>query len=563
MDRSAALTRLPLLAQVRGYQAAWLKADLAAGLSVAAVSLPSAIAYPAIAGLPTEVGLFATIFSMVGYALLGSSRQLMVGPDTATCLMLAGVLATLGATVEADRVNLTLSLTIAVGLLCLAAGALRLGFLANFLSRPMLAGFLAGISLSLIIGQIKRLTSVQIETSGLFRPILEFIARVDETHVPTLVVGLGTLIFLRLLRHLAPSVPAPLLAVILGIALSMAVDLQSHGVAVVGALPQIAFSASLPSLGAVTNLDFLGGAFAIMLVSFGSGIVTARSFGMKARSEVDANKELFGFGAANIASGLFGGFPISASDSRTAVNFAIGGRTQLTSLVAAATVAGTVLFIADVLSYLPAATLGAILVSAAIDLIDLKELRTLRRMTPSEFWFAIITMLGVVTVGVLQGVFIAIAATLAHLIWTTSHPRLALLGRIPGSAGLYKLHRYPEAKPIPGLTIVMLQSALVFFNAEFAKRRLLKIASAVPAADKWFILDATAINVLDSTGLRTLEEVQRYLAERGVAFGLADLNNRSRQAIDRAGLRDRMGKEMIFPSAEAALAAFEALANHK
>jgi high affinity sulfate transporter 1 len=554
---------LPLLAQVRGYQAAWLKADLAAGLSVAAVSLPSAIAYPAIAGLPTEVGLFATIFSMVGYALLGSSRQLMVGPDTATCLMLAGVLATLGATVEADRVNLTLSLTIAVGLLCLAAGALRLGFLANFLSRPMLAGFLAGISLSLIIGQIKRLTAVQIETSGLFRPILEFIARVDETHVPTLIVGLGTLIFLRLLRHLAPSIPAPLLAVILGIALSMAVDLQSHGVAVVGALPQIAFSASLPSLGAVTNLDFLGGAFAIMLVSFGSGIVTARSFGMKARSEVDANKELFGFGAANIASGLFGGFPISASDSRTAVNFAIGGRTQLTSLIAAATVAGTVLFIADVLSYLPAATLGAILVSAAIDLIDLKELRTLRRMTPSEFWFAIITMLGVVTVGVLQGVFIAIATTLAHLIWTTSHPRLALLGRIPGSAGLYKLHRYPEAKPIPGLTIVMLQSALVFFNAEFAKRRLLKIASATRAADKWFILDATAINVLDSTGLRTLEEVQRYLAERGVAFGLADLNNRSRQAIDRAGLRDRMGRDMIFPSAEAALAAFEALADHK
>ncbi|HSE74547.1 MAG TPA: STAS domain-containing protein, partial [Dongiaceae bacterium] len=201
--------------------------------------------------------------------------------------------------------------------------------------------------------------------------------------------------------------------------------------------------------------------------------------------------------------------------------------------------------------------------SAAIDLIDLQELRTLRRMTPSEFWFAIITMLGVVTVGVLQGVFIAIATTLAHLIWTTSHPRLALLGRIPGSAGLYKLHRYPEAKPIPGLTIVMLQSALVFFNAEFAKRRLLKIASATRAADKWFILDATAINVLDSTGLRTLEEVQRYLAERGVAFGLADLNNRSRQAIDRAGLRDRMGKDMIFPSAEAALAAFEALADHK
>ena len=563
MDRSAAFAKLPVLTQIRDYQAAWLKADLAAGLSVAAVSLPSAIAYPAIAGLPTAVGLFATIFSLVGYALLGPSRQLMIGPDTATCLMLAGVLTTLGGASEADRVSLTLSLTLAVGVLCFAAGALRLGFLANFLSRPMLVGFLAGISISLIIGQIKRLTTVEIETSGLFTPIAEFATRAGETHIPTLIVGLATLIFLRLLRHVAPSVPAPLLAVILGIVASMAFDLEAQGVAVVGTLPKIVFALSLPPLRDVASVDFLTGALAIMLVSFGSGIVTARSFGMKARNDVDANKELFGFGAANVASGLFSGFPVSASDSRTAVNFAIGGKTQLTSLIAAAAVAGTVLFISGVLSYLPMATLGAVLVSAAIDLIDFSELRTLRRMSPSEFYFAIITMLGVVIVGVLQGVFIAIAATLAHLLWTASHPRLALLGRIPGSAGLYKLHRYPEAKPIPGLTIVVLQSALVFFNADFVKRRLLKIAGATRATDRWFVLDAAAVNVLDSTGLRTLEEVQAHLAQRGVAFGIADLNNRSRQVVDRAGLRDRMGKHMIFPSAEAATAAFEVLSNHK
>jgi sulfate permease, SulP family len=209
MARSAVTTKLPVLAQISGYQTAWLKADLAAGLSVAAVSLPSAIAYPAIAGLPTEVGLFATIFSLVGYALLGPSRQLMIGPDTATCLMLAGVLATLGAAGQAARVESTVALTIAVGTLCFAAGALRLGFVANFLSRPMLVGFLAGISISLIIGQIGRLTTVKLAASGLVRPIVEFVERAGETHLPTLAVGLGTLAFLRLLRHAAPGIPAP------------------------------------------------------------------------------------------------------------------------------------------------------------------------------------------------------------------------------------------------------------------------------------------------------------------------------------------------------------------
>jgi len=557
MDLAATLTKWPIFTQVRDYQAGWLKADFAAGLSVAAVSLPSAIAYPAIAGLPTEVGLFATIFAMIGYALLGPSRQLMVGPDAATCIILAGVLISLGPVGEADRVALTVVLSIAVGLLCFVAGVMRLGFVANFLSRPMLVGFLAGISISLIIGQLKRLTGIPVEGEGLLRPIISFARHLGEAHLLTLLVGLGTLAFLRILRHLAPNFPAPVLAIVLGIAISAAGSLQSHGVAVVGALPRIVFALSSPDFSGLANLDLLGGALAITVVGFGSGIVCARSFAMKSRSAVDADKELFGFGAANIASGLFGGFPVSASDSRTAVNYVIGGKTQLTALIAAAALAGAVLLIANVFAYLPTATLGAILVSAAIDLIDVPELRALRRISPAEFTFAILTMLGVVTVGVLQGVFIAIAATLAHLVWAASYPRLALLGQIPGSPALYKLHRFPEANAIPGLTIVVLQSALVFFNADYVKRRLLKIANATRSTDKWFILDAAAVNVLDSTGLEALEDVRAHLMERGVAFGIADLNSRARHIVERAGLRDRIGKHMIFPSAEIAVAKYE------
>jgi MFS superfamily sulfate permease-like transporter len=328
---------------------------------------------------------------------------------------------------------------------------------------------------------------------------------------------------------------------------------------VVGVLPEIAFSLKAPDLDRFADPSLYGGALAIAVVGFGSGIVTARSFARKSHSDLNADKELFGFGAANFGSGLFGGFPVSASDSRTAVNFAIGGKTQLTSLIAAATVALSVLFIAHLLAYLPTAILGAVLVSAAIDLIDLREMRILYRISRAEFTFAILTMLGVVIVGVLQGVFIAIAATLGNMIWMTSHPRLALLGRIHGRAGLYKLHRYPEASAIPGMTIVVLEAPLVFFNAEFVKQKLLKIADAQRLGTAWFVLDAAAVNSLDSTGIETLEELRAHLAAQGVAFGIADLNSGARRVLDRAGLSAGIGPDFIFASTEAAAVAYETL----
>jgi MFS superfamily sulfate permease-like transporter len=331
-------------------------------------------------------------------------------------------------------------------------------------------------------------------------------------------------------------------------------------VAVVGALPEIAFALNAPSLDRLLDPSLYGGALAIAIVGFGSGIVTARSFARKDRSNLHADRELFGFGAANVASGLFGGFPVSASDSRTAVNFAVGGKTQVTALIAAATVALSVLFIAHLLAHLPAAILGAVLISAAIDLIDLKELRTLYRISRAEFTFAILTILGVVMVGVLQGVFIAIAATLSNMVWAMSHPRLALLGRIPGRAGLYKLHRYPEASAIPGMTIVALEAPLVFFNAEFVKQRLLKIAKARRPDAAWFVLDAAGVNVLDSTGLEAIEELRLHLVADGVALGIADLNHHARRILDRAGMTRAIGKDFMFPSTEAAAVAFESRA---
>ncbi|MCP1999974.1 SulP family inorganic anion transporter [Nitrobacter winogradskyi] len=548
--------KLPILAQLLNYRRGSLKLDFAAGLSVAAVSLPSAIAYPAIAGLPTETGFFATIVALVAYAIFGPSRQLVVGPDAATCIMLASVLTSLDAAAAADRVTYTTALAVEVGLLCFVARALGFGFVANFLSRPILVGFLAGISISLIIGQITRFTTVSIESRGLIRPIVEYATKISETHIPTVLLGVGTLISLRVLRHVKPRAPGPLIAVVLSIALSAALELPSHGVSVVGTLPPIAFALTFPSLDSAANLDLLQGAAAIMIVGFGSGIVTARSFATKSGSEVDADKELTGFGAANIASGLFGGFPVTAADSRTAVNYVVGGKTQLVGLIAASALLGVTLYIADVLAYLPISVLGAILVSAGIDLIDVPELRTLYRISRPEFAFAIATLLGVAVIGVLQGVFIAIATTLAHLLWLTSRPRITRLGRVDGKPGLYKLHRHPDAREIPGLTIVILQAALVFFNADYVKRQIIETAGDIGENSRWLILDAEAINLLDSTGIAKLEELQILLKDRGVAFGIADLNSRSLLMVEQAGLVDQIGGDMIFGSSEAAVAAF-------
>jgi high affinity sulfate transporter 1 len=555
MTFSVALAKLPLVAQLKGYRLRWLGHDAVAGLSVAAVSLPAAIAYPAIAGLPIQMGFFAAIFAMLGYALIGPSRQLMVGPDTGTCIMLASVIAGLNIADGGDRVVAAQHLAILVGVLCFVGGLLRFGLLANFLSRPMLVGFLTGISISLIIGQITRLTAVPIHSSGLVRPIAEFIAHSGDIHTPTLLVGAASFLTIRLIQRLLPWSPAPLIVVIAAVAASAGLSLEQHGVAVVGTLPALSFAIAVPPIPTEHFADLLGGALAIMLVGFGSGVVTARSFAMKAHRDVDANRELLGFGGANLASGFFGGFPVSAADSRTAVNFAVGGRTQLTALVAAGGLAGAVLLVSDLLAILPNATLGAILVSAAIDLVDIHGLRAIKRISRVELAFSIVTILGVIIIGVLQGVFLAIAVTLAQLLLTASQPRIALLGRLPAAGALVKLHRHPNATPVPGMTIVMIQSAIVFFNADYLKHRLLKIARARALSSHHLVLDASAVNILDSTGIAKLEELQAELKEIGITLWISELNYRARKVLLRSSIAQNLGEDALFATTEAAVAA--------
>jgi high affinity sulfate transporter 1 len=549
--------RLPVLASLQGYRPAWLRVDLSAGLAIAAVGLPSAIAYPAIAGLPPETGLYASIAPLVAYAVFGPSRQLIVGPDAATMTVLAAVLATIFATpgVTADRVAVAALLALVVGVLCLIARALGLGVLATFLSRPILTGFFAGISLSIMVGQIDRLTGVEIEANGLLG-ILEIVGKARLIHWLSLALGMAMFLVLEVVRIRRLTVPGPVVVVVLAIALSAIFDFQARGIAVVGDIPSGLPRLALPAYSGVPLDVIVLGATAIFLVSFGSGIVTARSFAARGGYEVDTDRELTGFGAANVAAGFFAAFPVTASDSRTAVNTTVGGRSQIAAIVAAAALMAALLFLGPALRILPIPALGAILVAAALSLIDLEALRQIWRISRVEFLFALIALAGPLSFGVLQGVVIAVGATLVYLLYKSAHPRDAMLGRIPGRDGFYKLHRSPEARPVPGLALCIVQGDLLFFNSDYVKARLRAIASELQPGTEWFVLDAAAIAQVDSTGAATLAGISDEFAARGLALGLAEVHSEALGLLERAGVVDLIGPTMVFDDLDDALRAF-------
>jgi high affinity sulfate transporter 1 len=548
----------PIVTQLEGYRSTWFVKDVTAGLAIAAVALPIGIAYPAIAELPPIVGLYASILPLIGYAIFGSSRQLIVGPDAATLTILAASLSQILPTgSEQQRVAASSVFAIAVGVMCLLSGTFRLGFIANFLSRPILTGYLCGISLTLFTSQIGRLTAVSLEAKGFLRPLIELGSHLTQIHLPTLAFGTGMLLLLRLLRWWWPRSPGPLAAVIIGTSLSFVLDLGSFGISLVGNIPAALPNLSLHMPEGIALDDLAQDALGILVVSFGSGIVTARSFGAKNRYRVNANRELIGFGAANIVCGLFGGFPVSGADSRTAINDAVGGRTQVAGLVAAAMLTFVLIALTSVTRYLPVAVLGAVIASAAFDLFDAKELRRLWQTSHAEFLFALIAMLGVVGLGVLRGVVIAIAATGVYLLARVSRPSDALLGCIPGRDGFYKLHREPRAKAIPGLAIYLVQSSLIFFNIDYVRDRIRWIVERLPQSTRWFILDAEAVTTIDSTAAAVLAEINEELSRRHLRFGVANLHAQPRELLARSGFLASISHEMLFTRVEDAALAFQ------
>ena len=417
MQRKAILYRIaPGLGVLAAYQRDWLRHDLIAGVSVAAVALPTAIAYAQIIGLDPVVGLYAAIPALLAYALFGTSRHLIVNPDAATCAMIAATLTPLAAGDPEVLLSLSVVLAIFTGLFCFAASALRLGFLADFLSRPILIGFLNGVAISIFLGQIGKVFGFPMKSHGIIASFIEFVGKVPETHLPTLAVGLLAIAVMLVSKRLLPRWPGPLLAVVAAVAVVKVLGLEAAGVAVVGDVP-----AGLPRLRWPTfDPQFLqplfGGALGVALVSFCNAMVVARSFAAKNHYEVDADRELSALGASQLAAGLCQGFAVSGTESRTAMNHAMGGKSQVAGLVAAAVMAAVLLFLTAPLSYLPKAALGAVLIFAAIGLFDVASLRRLWRVSRPEFGVAIATMVGVIALDVLEGILMAVALALLLLL---------------------------------------------------------------------------------------------------------------------------------------------------
>ncbi len=504
-----------------GYRASWLPKDFVAGLSVAAIALPVGIAYASLAGVSPVIGMYSAIFPLFAYALFGSSRQLIVGPDAVTCILVAATLGPLAAGDPERYTTLLLWLTLMTGLIYLFAGVIKLGFVANFLSQPVLTGYLNGIALLIIVGQVPKLLGYTSTEEQFPRKILEFFQRVDQSHWPTAALGAGMLVFLVLLIRFLPRLPGAFVVVGLSIMLVAGLGLEQQGVAILGEVPSGLPAIVLPSFDAGVFNDIFGAAAGLVLVSFTSGVLTAKSFAQRNGYEVNANQELIGFGVSNLASGLAQGFPVTGADSRTAVNSAMGGKTQMVGLVAGVAMLLVLFFLTSPLAYVPITALAAVILVTAIGLFDLAGLRLLYRMSYREFLMSVTTTLGVLVLGVLPGILLAVALSLIWLLSVESRPNDAVLGRVKGRRGFYSVADYPDAKTIPGLLLYRFESNLVFYNADYLKTRMRAAVAAQKTPVEWVVLDASSINVVDATGLRKLDELCEELAIVGVSVYIA------------------------------------------
>jgi high affinity sulfate transporter 1 len=500
------------------YHKSNLPHDLLAGLSVAAVALPVGVAYAQLTGFNPAVGLYSSILPLVAYAIFGTSRQLIIGPDAATCALVAAAVAPLASGNQKLYESLSVTLALLAGVLCIGASFLRLGALADFLSKPILVGFLNGIALSIMLGQIGKIFGFPIAAGGIVPRLFEFVQKVGLTHWPTLVVGLGTFLVLLASPKLFRGVPAALVATVLAAVAVRLLGLERYGVAIVGEVPAGLPLVRIPHFPMSVVPSLLGDATGLALVTFSSMMLTSRSFASKNRYEVDADREFAALGTANIASAISQGFAVSGADSRTAMSDAAGGRTQVTGLVAAGTIAVVLLFFTEPLRYVPIPALGAVLVKAAFSLVDLKGLQMIYKIDRREFALSVLSMLGVVAVGAIHAILIVVALAILRFVKLVSRPKIEVLGKVEGFPGFHSIERHPEATTIPGLMLLRFNSPVVFFNAPYFKREVMAAAQAAGPSLRWLVLDMLPITMIDATGLYTADEVADSLRERGVVL---------------------------------------------
>lgn len=541
---------MPGLPMLRRYEIAWLRHDLVAGLVLTTVLVPVGIAYAVASGLPAISGLYATIFGLLAYALFGPSRVLVLGPDSSLVALVLGVVLPLSAGDPQRAMALAGMMAVVSGTLCVVAGTARLGFVTELLSKPIRYGYMNGIALTVLVSQLPALFGFSVAGDGLLPKTLGFGEAVlaGRTNWTALMLGLGTLVVIFGLKR-SKRLPGVLIAVV-GTTVAVAVlDLATRtGVSVLGSLPQGLPALTLPLITVDDIVPVLLGGVAVALVSFADTSVLSRSYAARAGSFVDPNQEMVGLGLANLAAGIFQGFPVSASTSRTPVAEAAGARTQLAGIVGALAVAGLLMVAPDLLRNLPTATLAAVVIASAVALIEVKDLRRIYRIQRWEFWLSIGCMAGVAVLGAIEGIALAIVIAIIEFLWDGWRPHFAVLGRVEGVKGYHDITRYPDARIIPGLLLFRWDAPLFFANAELFRDHVQDAVAASPTPVRWLVVSAEPVTSVDVTAADILQELDDTLHAAGIDLCFAELKDPVKDKLKRFGLFSRLGEQRFFPT---------------
>ncbi len=549
---------MPGLKRLLSYQLPWLRSDVLAGVTVAAYLIPQCMAYGELAGVDPVVGVWAILPPTIVYTLLGSSPQLSVGPESTTAVMTAAALAPTVVAPGSDYAGLASLLALAVGLVCLIGYLARLGFLAELLSKPILIGYLAGVALIMIAGQLGQISGISIEANTVLGQVREFGGALEQIHLPTLILAALVLVFLVAIQRYFPTAPGPLLAVLLATVTVALFHLDRQGVAVVGTIPAGLPHLAWPNVSVSGLLPLIANAIGIAIVGYSDNVLTARAFASRNRYPIDANQELLALGASNLVNGLMQGFPISSSGSRTALGDSLGSKTQAFSLVALVVVVCVLLFLRELLAMFPKAALGAIVIFAALKLIEFREFLRLQRFRRSELVLALFTTVGVLSTNILVGVAVAVGLSFIDLLVRVARPQDAALEEVPGVSELHEEEECSEAKTIPGLVIYRQEAPLCFANVKNFKRRVLESIEAEATPVEWLVLNTVRLASLDITAVELLEELRSELAARGITLVMARVKQELMAQLERAELLHKIGPEHIYLTVQAAIASFEA-----
>ena len=549
----------PGLQLISSYRRQWLVKDVIAGVVLTTLLVPQGMAYAELAGLPPITGLYTSITCLLGYAVLGPSRILVLGPDSSLGPMIAAtILPLIAAKGDAARaVELASMLALMVAAILILAAVAKLGFIADLISKPTMIGYMNGLALTILIGQLPKLFGFKVEASGL---IAEFIGFVEglakgEAVPAAAVTGIAGILLILVLQRWLPKVPAVLIMVLLAIAATTVFDLAGHGVSLVGVLPKGFPPLTIPHVGVADLAPLFGGALGIALVSLADTISTSSAFAARTGQEVRGNQEMIGIGAANLAAGLFQGFPVSTSGSRTAVAERSGAKTQLTGVTGAALIILMIVLVPGLFRNLPQPALAAVVITASLSLADLSGTLRLWRQRKAEFLLSLAAFLGVALLGVLPGIAIAVVLSILNVFRRSWWPYATVLGRVNGLEGYHDVHMHPEAQRLPGLVLYRFDGPLIFANAKTFRDEIRRLAKADPPP-AWIVVAAEPVTDVDTTASDVLEDLDEELNARGISLVFAELKDPVRRKIERYGLTRTISPQHFFPTIESAVAAF-------